>query len=638
MKNFPKIIYSIFISAILIMNINSISAQIINSESFDAATFPPTGWTLDTPVAVGGNPGDIWVRRTNATFPPISAPHSGAGMARFSCHNYSGLSTQDMFTPVIDYSGITITDTATLSFWIYRDTGLVNSIDSLTLLVNTSASLTGSTRLGAIARLASINIPDAVSINGWYFYSFNVPQSFNTTSNYLIFSGTGHSGNHIFIDDVQWTSYPPQCAGTPTIGTLNANPTLICGGSGTTTLTLIGQTSGASGISIVWQSSSSASGPWTDVANDVATYTSVSLTSTTYFRCYISCSNSASADTSAVITIDVSTSPLPVLTVAPNGGAAFCNGGNPVILSVSGAATYSWSPSTGLDNSTNDLVFASPATNTTYTVTGSDSSGCAASATLNITVAIGPNINPTSSTDTTCTGGTVTLNAGGGGGGGGGNTYTWSPGAATGNNVQVNPTSTTTYTLTATSNFSGCSTIDSSIIIVVTQDVAANFDYSMNGNTVLFHDSSFNASTWSWNFGDGNGSTNQNPIYTFSGTGVYTVTLIVTSPGCPGGDTIQIQVSVFPSSINNISNGNQLLVYPNPITDNLLHLNFKMINENAELNIMNSLGQIVMTKIFSSSINKQMNEIINLKDFASGIYEISLKEGGSNSSVRFVKY
>lgn len=638
MKNFSSQLSCLLFSVILLLNIFSSHAQVLNSEDFEGATYPPAGWTMNTAIGGQGNfTTAIWVHRNVGSFPNSATAHSGTWMSRYSGHFCADPSTQSLITPVIDYSGLTANDTASVSIWVYRDNTSIAG-DSLTVYVNTIADLIGATRLGAVAQSISINLPDTVSAIGWYQYSFQVPQSFNTSSNYILFNGEGHTGNNIFTDDIEWTSFPPQCTGTPTIGILNATPTLICGGSGISILSLTGQTTGASGISIVWQNSSSITGPWTDVANDVSNYTSATLTATTYFRCYISCSNSASADTSAIITIDVSTSPLPVLTVAPNGGAAYCNGGDPVILSVTGATNYTWSPSIGLDNSTGDLVFASPATNTIYTVTGSDSSGCAASSTLNITVANGPNINPTSSADTVCTGSTVSLNAGGGGGGGGGNTYTWNPGAVNGNNAQVNPTTTTTYTLTATSGFSGCSTIDSSIVIVVTQDVTANFGYTMNGNTVLFHDSSFNASSWSWSFGDGNGSSNQNPIYTFSGTGAYTVTLVVTSAGCPGGDTIQIQLSVFPSNINNFSNRNQLLVYPNPVIDNILHLSFIMKTENTEMNIVNSLGQVILTKKFSASVNKQMNETINLKDFASGLYEIKLNSGNGHDSVRFVKH
>ena len=637
MKNFLSRIYSLSIALFLLLTSNASSAQVLSTEDFEGATYPPAGWTMNTAVGGLGNfTTAIWVHRNTGSFPASATAHSGTWMSRYSGHFCADPSTQALITPVIDYSGLTTNDTASVSLWVYRD-NTSTAGDSLTVFVNTIADVIGATRLGAIAQSITVNLPDTAASIGWYQYTFQIPQSYNTATNYILFNGTGHIGNNIFTDDVQWTSYPPQCTGTPTIGTVGANPLLICGGSGTTTFTLTGQTTGASGISIVWQSSSTSTGPWNDVANDVATYTSAALTTTTYFRCYISCSNSSSADTSAVTTITVSSSPLPVLTIAPNGGATYCNGGTPAILSVSGATTYVWSPSAGLDVSTGDLVFATPTAPTNYTVTGSDASGCEATATVNVNVANGPIINPTSSTDTACTGSTVTLNAGGGGGGGG-NTYTWNPGAVTGNNVQVNPTATTTYTLTATSGFSGCSTIDTSLVIVITQDVTANFSYTMNGNTVLFHDSSFNASSWSWSFGDGNGSTNQNPIYTFSGTGAYIVTLIVTSAGCPGGDTIQIQLSVFPNRIKEIINSNQLLIYPNPVTDNLLHINFVLKGGTGALSVVNSLGQVVATRNFIANNNKQMNETINLLEFASGIYEIILTDGDSHSSVRFVKH
>ena len=302
-------------------------------------------------------------------------------------------------------------------------------------------------------------------------------------------------------------------------------------------------------------------------------------------------------------------------------------------MTVSGATTYTWSPSTGLDNTTGDLVFASPTTPTTYTVIGMDASGCEASGAAIITIANSPTVNPNSSTDTTCTGSPVNLTSGGFGGG---NQYIWNPGGLTGNNVTVIPTTTTTYTLTATNN-QGCTTTDSSIVIVVTQDVIANFGYTMIGNTVLFHDSSTSASSWSWSFGDGNGSGNQNPIYTYSGTGVYTVTLIVTSAGCPGGDTIQIQLSVFPNGINELNNSNNLLAYPNPATENILNLNFEIKNPNAELRIVNALGQVVYKNDYSSKLKSHIAETIDIQKFGFGVYEISLKDGGVISNLRFVK-
>lgn len=50
--------------------------------------------------------------------------------------------------------------------------------------------------------------------------------------------------------------------------------------------------------------------------------------------------------------------------------------GQEVEITVSGASTYSWSPSTGLNVNSGATVIASPSTTTTYTVTGTDANGC----------------------------------------------------------------------------------------------------------------------------------------------------------------------------------------------------------------------------------------------------------------------
>ncbi|QQR96192.1 MAG: PKD domain-containing protein [Bacteroidota bacterium] len=53
------------------------------------------------------------------------------------------------------------------------------------------------------------------------------------------------------------------------------------------------------------------------------------------------------------------------------------------------------------------------------------------------------------------------------------------------------------------------------------------------GNLVQFTDSSLNAQTWLWNFGDGDSSTLQNPTHLYSTTGSFTVSLITSDNlGC----------------------------------------------------------------------------------------------------------
>ncbi len=68
------------------------------------------------------------------------------------------------------------------------------------------------------------------------------------------------------------------------------------------------------------------------------------------------------------------------------------------------------------------------------------------------------------------------------------------------------------------------------------QPPIAKFDNSFlcGSNTIQFNDHSIGADQWTWNFGDGNTSTQQNPIHTYADTGTYTVTLVVVNniTGC----------------------------------------------------------------------------------------------------------
>ncbi|MBX9734862.1 MAG: PKD domain-containing protein, partial [Chitinophagaceae bacterium] len=59
----------------------------------------------------------------------------------------------------------------------------------------------------------------------------------------------------------------------------------------------------------------------------------------------------------------------------------------------------------------------------------------------------------------------------------------------------------------------------------------ATFTYVANGREVTFTSTSTNAKTYAWDFGDGGTSTEQNPKYTYSVYGKYTVTLVTKGDG-----------------------------------------------------------------------------------------------------------
>jgi PKD repeat protein len=71
----------------------------------------------------------------------------------------------------------------------------------------------------------------------------------------------------------------------------------------------------------------------------------------------------------------------------------------------------------------------------------------------------------------------------------------------------------------------------------------ADFTYTTDGLSVDFTDQSTdpdgNVVSWSWNFGDGNTSTQQNPSHTYASDGTYTVSLTVTDNGGLSDSTTQ---------------------------------------------------------------------------------------------------
>jgi PKD repeat protein len=56
--------------------------------------------------------------------------------------------------------------------------------------------------------------------------------------------------------------------------------------------------------------------------------------------------------------------------------------------------------------------------------------------------------------------------------------------------------------------------------------VVADFDYTVDGLNVTFNDTSQNASSWYWDFGDGNDSEEKNPIHEYANAEEYEVILI----------------------------------------------------------------------------------------------------------------
>ena len=91
-----------------------------------------------------------------------------------------------------------------------------------------------------------------------------------------------------------------------------------------------------------------------------------------------------------------------------------------------------------------------------------------------------------------------------------------------------------TVNLTVANSYGSNTCVKTDYITVGSGIPAANFTANMTGGnaplTVQFNDTStINPTSWSWDFGDGNTSTEQNPVHTYAADGNYTVNLTVSN-------------------------------------------------------------------------------------------------------------
>ena len=210
-------------------------------------------------------------------------------------------------------------------------------------------------------------------------------------------------------------------------------------------------------------------------------------------------------------------------TVNAGSDQTICLGAS-VVLSGSGAQTYSW------NNGVTNGVSFTPSSTQTYTVTGTAANGC--TNTDQVTVTVNPSTSVNAGADqTVCQGGSVTLIASGA------QTYSWNNGIT--NGISFTPVSTQTYTVTGTNAF-GCLSTDQVVVTVnplPTVDAGSDQIICMGASVAL---SGSGAQTYSWNNGITNGVS-----FTPSSTQTYIVTGTDVN-GCT--DTDQVTVTVNPST------------------------------------------------------------------------------------------
>lgn len=189
------------------------------------------------------------------------------------------------------------------------------------------------------------------------------------------------------------------------------------------------------------------------------------------------------------------------------------------------------------------------------------------------------------------------------------------------------------YTITNSIAASGgCVSATATYTVTVNALPVAGFSSTINTNTVTFINSSTNADTYNWDFGDLNSSSATDVSHTYVTADTYTVNLTTTN-SC-GSDEINQNITIIDNTIgvNESMNTNAFLMYPNPSTGSIT-IEFADEVNVGNISVVNYLGE-TMTSVSQISGSKKV--ILDLSAMANGVYCIVGNINGRSLSENIV--
>lgn len=158
-------------------------------------------------------------------------------------------------------------------------------------------------------------------------------------------------------------------------------------------------------------------------------------------------------------------------------------------------------------------------------------------------------------------------------------------------------------------------------------DPVADFSYtSQTDQQLAFVNSSQHATDYTWDFGDGFTSVEENPTHLYTAIGSYTVTLIARH--CGQTDTLK-QVIVIQTLATPPLENATILVYPNPTNDQLQVRATAM----TEIQLLDLTGRIVLVE---TVINSDAHTVL-LNEIPIGHYTLKIRIGEQDYFKQIIK-
>nr|WP_294861202.1 N-acetylmuramoyl-L-alanine amidase [uncultured Fluviicola sp.] len=172
-------------------------------------------------------------------------------------------------------------------------------------------------------------------------------------------------------------------------------------------------------------------------------------------------------------------------------------------------------------------------------------------------------------------------------------------------------------------------------LIDVLVSLPANSQFSVNQDTLYLPggilnctNSSLNANGYTWNFGDGTQSQDENPWHNYANGGTFELQLIAVNDACPDDTSSQTIHVIDLAGISDL-NGLQLNLYPNPVKD---WLTIETDEIGGMIVLTDCLGKIILEKTLYTGQTD-----VDLTSMASGVYQLLYTVGEKRSQISILK-
>ena len=164
--------------------------------------------------------------------------------------------------------------------------------------------------------------------------------------------------------------------------------------------------------------------------------------------------------------------------------------------------------------------------------------------------------------------------------------------------------------------------------VVVTPFPEPSFTYEIQGLTVQFENTSENATSYTWLFGDGQSSQQESPIHQYTTPGVYSVTLNAQQPLCAASTSATL--NLLASTVTNDALSRMLEISPNPATDRLMLRWKDTPSESTRFQLWHTSGILCQSGEF------YLDALVMIQNLPTGLYFLKISQGENNFSRKIV--